>query len=114
MEWTWLKDWWRLKKLRKRHQRHKQKMLSNGLTHTSAFHNNRLKIIDSDDNQNDVERNEHEKLEIRRSKCSSCQENDANNKDRYDYDETNDDDDDDIDADDFCYCDECLNVREQQ
>ncbi|SPP77846.1 Hypothetical predicted protein [Drosophila guanche] len=26
MEWTWLKDWWRLKKLRSRHQRHKKKL----------------------------------------------------------------------------------------
>ncbi|XP_017119368.1 inositol hexakisphosphate and diphosphoinositol-pentakisphosphate kinase isoform X14 [Drosophila elegans] len=25
MEWTWFKDWWRLKKLRSRHQRHKKK-----------------------------------------------------------------------------------------
>ncbi|XP_039499950.1 inositol hexakisphosphate and diphosphoinositol-pentakisphosphate kinase isoform X14 [Drosophila santomea] len=26
MEWTWFKDWWRLKKLRSRHQRHKKKL----------------------------------------------------------------------------------------
>ncbi|XP_016956365.1 inositol hexakisphosphate and diphosphoinositol-pentakisphosphate kinase isoform X9 [Drosophila biarmipes] len=26
MEWTWFKDWWRLKNLRSRHQRHKKKL----------------------------------------------------------------------------------------
>ncbi|KAM8721098.1 hypothetical protein ACLKA7_007038 [Drosophila subpalustris] len=48
MEWTWFKDWWRLKKLRSRHQRHKKKL-------EAAAAASAVSITHSTDEANDAE-----------------------------------------------------------
>ncbi|XP_037938088.1 inositol hexakisphosphate and diphosphoinositol-pentakisphosphate kinase isoform X4 [Teleopsis dalmanni] len=121
MEWTWLKDWWRLKKLKARHQRHKKKAAANA---AAALHDvdNEDEVDDMDENddskqQDDGATNTRRKLNKRRGKrvsnkettnnddgiFSNTAEVDNNDNDDNDYDNEGDE------GDDFCFCDECLN-----
>ena len=132
MEWTWLKDWWRLKNLKKLHQRRHMNV------------NDREFDVDNDNTDNDennvaaggsqsvankLQGSQQRRGRRRTRRGKPEQVNEAEKSDvevvqnaasvhdeggvaADDYDDDADDDDDELDDedDDFCYCDECLNV----
>lgn len=158
MEWTWFKDWWRLKKLRSRHQRHKKKLEAAAAAaaaasdpivyragadaaadaqHVSISLEKRRHSLDTHTRRRRRARDRIPRYRLRPRRAHSAgatsaivhtgqeakeelmmeeSEDDGeygpfNVNDYFDYDYRNaaargDDD----ESDDFCYCDECLNV----
>lgn len=151
MEWTWLKDWWRLKKYRSEHRRRKIKhshledpASSHGHNSASANSCNTSKqypngvrehfvnsaSFERNDNEIDCEFKKRQIRCLKRLNSKTSIKNKENNLDlgeddgkgndgidvdfnagKYGYGDDDNDDDDDDEVDDFCYCDECLNVR---
>lgn len=163
MEWTWFKDWWRLKKLRSRHQRHKKKLeaaaaaadplnaadtdaLATAQQHVAspAGNEKRRHSLDTHTRRRRRARDRIPRYRLRQRRARSAGANAAaaagagpgtvdagqeakeelemeeseedgeygpfNVCDYLDYDYRNAASGGDEESDDFCYCDECLNV----
>lgn len=83
MEWTWLKDWWRLKSIRKRR---KLQMQRNNVKHLRAG-----RVAGCEQNGQEPTANSGGHFGSLERRNSAMQE-----------------DEDDDDDDDVCYCDECI------
>ncbi|XP_043072121.1 inositol hexakisphosphate and diphosphoinositol-pentakisphosphate kinase isoform X3 [Drosophila grimshawi] len=127
MEWTWLKDWWRLKKLRSRHQRHRKKLEANSCSGVT-LPTNQLQDADEHSTPDSEERScdpdTHKRARRRNRRSGMPQQQmtkmkegeDGNGEygpfngcDYADHDYQCGVSNDDNNSDDFCYCDECLN-----
>lgn len=86
MEWTWLKDWWRLKKFKSRQHRHIKKNLDDNGTA-------------SDDDENEGASTSRRGI-ILDNPYNVDNDNQQSDQEDQEY----------GDDDDICYCDECLNV----
>lgn len=90
MEWSWLKDWWRLKSIRKRR---KLQMQRNNAKHLRAATDSDLGL--GGNNNPEAHSSANGQLERARGKLGNG-------------DPGENDDEDDDDEDDVCYCDECI------
>lgn len=132
MEWTWLKDWWRLKRYRLQHRTRKNHHSTppNVISATHQYDNSskNVSVFEENDNEkfiNDGNNDKHVVMKQKRRKRRGRKEHVTiaydgskdNNALYCDEGVLNDTDIDitfesDIEeVNDFCYCDDCLNVR---